>query len=289
LEYYSGILILTTNRVGQFDEAIKSRIHISLYYPPLSKKSTLEIWKMNLDRLDRENNKPPPNRPVLFSRKEIMNFAKGHWADNEISKTCWNGRQIKNAFQTAIALAEWDYLDSQNNAKPKGVVGPPLLEARHFRKVAEASARFDRYLTSVRQSDMYNAQDKRNRKDDFVDNGISTETGLRYPGLEETKKAQRARKGLTPQPESDGGEQSDGGSSEFLSEDTDDEFEAKKRQMDMLRIRKEEQQRNKDEAAKNAKRKQREQKKQQQREQEELKKREELQKNENQDDSDMSD
>jgi SpoVK/Ycf46/Vps4 family AAA+-type ATPase len=31
LEFYSGILFLTTNRVGTIDEAFKSRIHISLY------------------------------------------------------------------------------------------------------------------------------------------------------------------------------------------------------------------------------------------------------------------
>lgn len=31
MEYYTGLLFLTTNRVGSFDEAFKSRIHISLY------------------------------------------------------------------------------------------------------------------------------------------------------------------------------------------------------------------------------------------------------------------
>ncbi|KAL9596832.1 MAG: hypothetical protein Q9219_005546 [cf. Caloplaca sp. 3 TL-2023] len=46
LEFYPGILFLTTNKIGHFDEAFKSRIHVSLYY-----RSTLKIWKMNLDRL----------------------------------------------------------------------------------------------------------------------------------------------------------------------------------------------------------------------------------------------
>lgn len=32
LEYYNGLLFLTTNRVGAVDEAFKSRIHLSLYY-----------------------------------------------------------------------------------------------------------------------------------------------------------------------------------------------------------------------------------------------------------------
>lgn len=36
LEYYEGILILTSNRVGTFDEAFKSRILLSLDYDNLS-------------------------------------------------------------------------------------------------------------------------------------------------------------------------------------------------------------------------------------------------------------
>jgi SpoVK/Ycf46/Vps4 family AAA+-type ATPase len=31
LEYYKGLLFLTTNRVGASDEAFKSRVHISLF------------------------------------------------------------------------------------------------------------------------------------------------------------------------------------------------------------------------------------------------------------------
>jgi hypothetical protein len=240
---------------------------------------------MNLDRLEREDSKFPNSRPVIFSRKEIINFAKGHWADNEASKTNWNGRQIKNGFQTAIALAEWDYLDSQSNTKMKSDTGGPLLEARHFRQVAEASARFDQYLTSVRNTDMVNAKIKLNRKDDFVDMGISTETGLRYPDLHEMRNADRARRGGRPQQEFND-DQHDEESSDSLSELSDEEFTAKKRLMDMARIKKEEQQRKKEEDEKNIKRKQKELKKQQQREQQEAKKREEMFKRKDQDDDD---
>lgn len=53
LEYYNGILFLTTNRVGTLDEAFKSRIHISLYYPPLSLDQTLSIFDVNIEKLHR--------------------------------------------------------------------------------------------------------------------------------------------------------------------------------------------------------------------------------------------
>lgn len=241
---------------------------------------------MNLNRLEREDKGRPSNRPITFSRKEIMNFAQGHWADNEASKTNWNGRQIKNAFQTAIALAEWDYMDSQS--KLKSDTGGPLLEARHFRQVAEASARFDQYLASVRNSDAANAKAKNNRRDDFVDTGIPTETGLRYPSFKETKTTDRAKRGFTPQPEADGNRY-DGDTSDSLSDPSDEEFKMKKQEMDRLRIKKEEQQRKKEEAEKNAKRKQKELKKQQQREKEEARKREELLKGQEEDMDDDDD
>ena len=99
LEYYSGILFLTTNRVGEFDEAFKSRIHVSLYYPNLDQETTRKVWEMNLARIPRYK----PN--MGFSKARIMEFADEYWEQNGR----WNGRQIRNAFQTAIALSEYDH------------------------------------------------------------------------------------------------------------------------------------------------------------------------------------
>jgi hypothetical protein len=267
LEYYSGILILTTNRVGQFDEAIKSRVHISLYYPPLTKKSSLEIWKMNLNRLTREDKTRPNNRPIIFSRKDIIEFAKGHWNDNEATKTNWNGRQIKNAFQTAIALAEWDYMESKGRLRSEG--SGPLLEARHFRQVAVASARFDNYLQSVRDSDSKRAAEKLNRKDNHIDKGTPTETGRKYPSYQDKS---RSKKGAaTTGSGSDGTDDSDS-----PSEDSDDDFKVKKQEMDTLRMEKEKRAEKKAEAERLAKKQAKEAKKKAQREKEEAKRREEL-------------
>ena len=44
LEYYDGILILTSNRVGTFDEAFKSRIQLSLRYKRLQRHQRKQIW-----------------------------------------------------------------------------------------------------------------------------------------------------------------------------------------------------------------------------------------------------
>lgn len=135
LEYYSGILFLTTNKIGHFDEAFKSRIHVSLYYPPLDKRSTLKIWKMNLERLSKSK------KALEIESSEIYEYARKHYRElHKSGKTTWNGRQIKNAFQTAIALAEFD-------ANKKA--GRPVLGLEHFKVVAKVSEDFEDYLCRV--------------------------------------------------------------------------------------------------------------------------------------------
>lgn len=52
LEYYEGIMFLTTNRVQTFDAAFQSRIHISLDYPELSIESRKQVWKNFLKQHD---------------------------------------------------------------------------------------------------------------------------------------------------------------------------------------------------------------------------------------------
>ena len=150
LEYYPGILFLTTNRVGAFDEAFKSRIHMSLYFPPLDRASTIEVWRMNLNEAKKRNTH------LHADSKRIMKFAKQHYGDpNKRQDGRWNGRQIRNAFQTAIALAVWEAKNSapedSNNIdqSPKQV----YLKRKHFKQVAKASYQFDDYLRRVLKFD----------------------------------------------------------------------------------------------------------------------------------------
>jgi hypothetical protein len=152
LEYYSGILFLTTNKVGHFDEALKSRIHVSLYYPPLNKRSTIKIWKMNLQRLAKNK------KELEVEAEEIEEYARQHYKDlSKKDKPIWNGRQIKNAFQTAIALAEFDANKKHTE---------PVLAPEHFQVVAKASEGFDDYLSRIHGTDADRARREGQRDDD---------------------------------------------------------------------------------------------------------------------------
>lgn len=154
LEYYTGILFLTTNRVGAFDAAFKSRIHMHLYYPPLREKQTLSIWKMNLERtLERK-------KTLIADEKEIMDYALNHFRTTSPQKANWNGRQIRNAFQTATALAEYDRDASQ--------ASQPRLDKKYFDIVAKASLEFDQYMAATRdENDAVRAFNNHERYDEF--------------------------------------------------------------------------------------------------------------------------
>ena len=175
LEYYSGILFLTTNRIGSFDEAFKSRIHISLYYAPLSERQTFDVWTMNLNRLSKSK------RDIYVDRPDIETFARNHWKDGKR----WNGRQIRNAFQTAVALAEYEYQEKCQKCEETGEKPPkkPVLEDKHFKAVAKTSAEFDDYLQSVMggQTHEQKAQMSEMRADTYdPERGIETPSGKKH-------------------------------------------------------------------------------------------------------------
>lgn len=85
LEYYQGILFLTSNRVTSFDEAFQSRIHVALKYNKLDEGARTKVWRNFMKFDDGKEGK------VLL----------GIVAEREL-----NGRQIKNCVRTARSLAE---------------------------------------------------------------------------------------------------------------------------------------------------------------------------------------
>ncbi|GME51070.1 hypothetical protein CAC42_2026 [Neofusicoccum parvum] len=151
LEYYSGVLFLTTNRLGDIDRAFKSRIHVALEYKRFNKRTTWKVYKLCLDRLQTQYDSR--NRELDIKYDAIRDWAKKHFLDNR-----WNGREIFNACQTAIALAEWDV--------KKGERKKLALKVKHFDKVAEASRGFEKYLNDLRDEEANEAWRARTRIDD---------------------------------------------------------------------------------------------------------------------------
>ncbi|KAE8443280.1 hypothetical protein EG329_001996 [Mollisiaceae sp. DMI_Dod_QoI] len=118
LEYFEGMLFLTTNRVERFDDAFTSRIHLALNFPDLSPEMRLEIWVNSLKRLSPADvgvDLDGPLSPLRALAKEEL-----------------NGRVISYAVRTAKALADAD---------------GGKLTAEHLKDVVEVYKKFNRGLT----------------------------------------------------------------------------------------------------------------------------------------------
>ncbi|KAI0508485.1 hypothetical protein F5B22DRAFT_398977 [Xylaria bambusicola] len=151
LEYYNGLLFLTTNRVGTIDEAFKSRIHMSLYYPPLDKTQTRDIFRLNIAKLreiEAQRHEMTGEPPLVIHDSQIIDFAGKHFEENARSTGCWNGRQIRNAFQIASSLAHHNYTIQVENARELGQQPPtaPMLDRSLFEKVQMSTQSFDRHM-----------------------------------------------------------------------------------------------------------------------------------------------
>jgi hypothetical protein len=99
LDYFKGLLFLTTNRTGTFDDAFISRIHVKIQYEALDRSTRRQIWENGWDKL------------ALYGEKEGR---KIHWSyeakeyvrkNEDLENLEWNGREIRNG-QSSASLGE---------------------------------------------------------------------------------------------------------------------------------------------------------------------------------------
>ncbi|RSL55289.1 hypothetical protein CEP53_007159 [Fusarium sp. AF-6] len=124
LEYYEGILILTTNRVGTFDEAFKSRIQLALRYERLQGYQRKQIWRNFFGRLKE------------IGEEDKIDFDDIQLNLDELARYEMNGRQIRNSITTARQLAKY-----------KG----RKMAFSHLKRAITVADKFDRYLADVQE------------------------------------------------------------------------------------------------------------------------------------------
>ncbi|KAH0490096.1 hypothetical protein TgHK011_001579 [Trichoderma gracile] len=166
LEYYNGILFLTTNRPGVLDEAVKSRVHLNLHYNFLTEEQVVAIFKLNITRLkeiEEQAAKAPGHNKLYIDEADIIAFASEHWKTHTDGIGRWNGRQIRNAFLIAASLAHYE---GDMGERPEGL--QKQLTSKHFKKVEETTRRYDEYrVACLGDTDSYLAHDRYERDDDW--------------------------------------------------------------------------------------------------------------------------
>ena len=83
LEYYQGILILTTNRLAQIDSAFESRVHLSILYHELDEAARKHIWTIFLIRLREAH---PGTKPDVVSEDDLSRLAKFRMNGRQVSR-----------------------------------------------------------------------------------------------------------------------------------------------------------------------------------------------------------
>ncbi|KAK4190632.1 P-loop containing nucleoside triphosphate hydrolase protein [Podospora australis] len=95
VEYYEGIMILTTNRIASIDTAFESRIDISLGFRDLDQDARAQIWRNFIDHVG-QLEKALGRDGSAISPSEVL----------ELSRIPLNGKQIKSAVKMACILAK---------------------------------------------------------------------------------------------------------------------------------------------------------------------------------------
>ncbi|XXH00048.1 hypothetical protein Hte_006389 [Hypoxylon texense] len=144
LDYFQGILFLTTNRVGHFDEAFMSRIHIAIGYLSLDEEARGQIWDNLFRKLKDDHKHGGPEIRYEYDAKEYVKRSK------EIKMLEWNGREIRNAFQSAVALAIYDSkVAKEKGAKEEDAI--PEVKEKHLKQIADMSMAFKSYMVSTHE------------------------------------------------------------------------------------------------------------------------------------------
>ncbi|KAK0625446.1 hypothetical protein B0T17DRAFT_532828 [Bombardia bombarda] len=169
LEYYNGILFLTTNRIGKIDPAMSSRIHLILHYKRQGAPEIEKIFRINIQRLrqaEQQQHAVSGEPPLFIMEPDILKFAADHCAKHPKGKGAWNGRQIRNAFSVAAALARYEA--EQPGLAESGF--QPQLRYSHFREVEQRTAEYSRFRAHVLGGDdSRKARLNEERDDDFED------------------------------------------------------------------------------------------------------------------------
>lgn len=92
---------------------------------------------------------------LVINESEVLDFATQHYEDLARSTGCWNGRQIRSAFQIASSLALYNYTKQAELARSRGQMPPaaPVLGRGLFEKVQMSTQSFEKHMK--RESSTY--------------------------------------------------------------------------------------------------------------------------------------
>ncbi|KAK2829901.1 hypothetical protein FQN49_007142 [Arthroderma sp. PD_2] len=132
LEYYRGVIFLTTNLYDTIDTAFRSRINIHLLFKTLSPSARMQVWTKFLERL--------PPMPATAGRKDEKSALHDLDKDDLKELAMWqlNGREIKNAVKMVKSWCDQKGYDMTLSRMESGIkVSAPQAMKRDYTKPAD--------------------------------------------------------------------------------------------------------------------------------------------------------
>ena len=120
LEYYDGILILTTNRIKTFDIAVQSRVNFAINYQKLNDNQKKVIYQTFIKQLKEDD---------VHNLQSLVDWPKSDdWETNTPFERL-NGRRIRNVLFSAASFAQTE--------------GDRKLKLDHIKKFEKETTAFD--------------------------------------------------------------------------------------------------------------------------------------------------
>jgi len=127
LEYYDGILILTTNRIRTFDIAVQSRVNFAITFKNLDEQQKKKIYLNFIKQLNKEN---------THNHQQLLDWPEtDDWMEEPPFKKL-NGRQIRNVLFSAASIAQGDPTDKR-------------LKKDHIKKILKETNNFQSEINSM--------------------------------------------------------------------------------------------------------------------------------------------
>jgi hypothetical protein len=164
VEYFNGILFMTTNRLETMDIAFQSRVQMAIEYKSLSTVTRRKIWTNIINQVEDEE-----SREELFEKLDYLR------------RLDLNGREILNVMKVAQPMALGS---SGSDGRRLGTVEQKeaRLNIAHVKKAVDEVLNFQKYFKDKKELSksqlQVNIQGKRNarRDDDQSDDESDEET-----------------------------------------------------------------------------------------------------------------
>ncbi|EEQ89779.1 hypothetical protein RJZ56_001732 [Blastomyces dermatitidis] len=135
IEYYRGIIFLTTNLYETIDLAFRSRLNLHLLFSPLTPETREVVWRKFLERMPPMAPRPAEVESEAGGEQEVRSAMKDITGEDLKELSMWqlNGREIKNAAKMAKSWCDYKGYDMTLSRIESGikVTAPHSLKRDH--------------------------------------------------------------------------------------------------------------------------------------------------------------